>query len=32
MQDAGLLNRAKDAITDGRLCVEQSLPMIRRLV
>ena len=25
-------NRAKEAIAEGRLCVEQALPMIRRLM
>jgi hypothetical protein len=25
-------NRAKEAIAEGRLCVEQALPMIRRFV
>jgi NTE family protein len=25
-------NRAKEAIAEGRLCVEQALPLIRRLV
>jgi hypothetical protein len=25
-------NRAKEAITEGRLCVEQAVPIIRRLI
>jgi len=25
-------NRAKEAIAEGRLCVEQALPMIRRFI
>jgi NTE family protein len=25
-------NRAKEAIAEGRLCVEQALPMLRRFV
>ena len=34
LRQIGLMefNRAKEAIAEGRLCVEQALPMIRRLV
>ncbi|MNW10056.1 NTE family protein RssA [compost metagenome] len=34
LRDVGLLefNRANEAITEGRVCVEQMLPMLRRYV
>jgi NTE family protein len=34
LRQIGLMefNRAKEAIAEGRLCVEQALPMVRRLV